>query len=99
MSDSNNNVTRPTRGYNLLNFGKGMSIASLVLGICGLIAWYNPLFGYPIAIVGIILGIIGKKKGGKRMAIAGIICSAISLVATLANSIAGALLLGGYFDK
>lgn len=100
MSDSNNNYTQPTGGYNPQDFGyssapepeqKGMSIASLVLGICGLLAWCFPLFGYPINIVGIILGVIGMKKGGRGMAIAGIVCSVIGLVLTIINSVAGVL--------
>lgn len=70
---------------------KGMSIASLVLGCCGIIAWCIPLLGYPVTIVGIILGCLGMKKGGKKLAIAGIILSAIFLVATLINSILGAM--------
>lgn len=68
-----------------------MSIASLVLGCCGIIAWCIPLLGYPVTIVGIILGCLGMKKGGKKLAIAGIILSAIFLVATLINSILGAM--------
>lgn len=71
---------------------KGMSIASLVLGIVGLVAWCLPLLGYPVSIVGIILGAVGMKKGGKGMAIAGIILCALCLIATLVNSIAGAMM-------
>ncbi len=108
MSDSNNNDTQGTGGYNPQDFGyssapepekKGMSIASLVLGICGFIAWCIPLFGYPVTIVGIILGVIGMKKGGKGMAIAGIVCSAISLVLTVINSVAGVLLATGMLNS
>ena len=71
---------------------KGLSIASMVLGICGFLAWCLPLLGYPVSIVGLILGCIGIKKGGKGMAIAGIIMSAITLVLTLGNSILGVLM-------
>lgn len=70
---------------------KGLSIASLVLGCCGIIAWCLPLFGYPVTIAGIICGCLGMKKGGKTLAIIGIILSAIFLIATLANSIAGVM--------
>lgn len=69
---------------------KGMSIASLVLGCFGLVAWCLPLLGYPVTIAGLVLGIIGIKKGGKGLAIAGIILSAIFLICTLVNSILGA---------
>lgn len=105
MSDSNNNYT--TGGSQMPDYGyvpeqgpeqKGMSIASLVLGCCGFIAWCIPLFGYPVTIVGIILGAIGMKKGGRGMAIAGIICSSITLVLTLINSVAGVLQYTGYWS-
>lgn len=72
---------------------KGMSIASLVLGIVGLAAWCLPLLGYPVSIVGIILGAVGMKKGGKGMAIAGIILCALCLIATLINSILGVAMM------
>lgn len=70
---------------------KGLSIASLVLGCCGIVAWCIPLFGYPVTIAGLITGIMGMKKGGKTLAIIGIVLSAIFLLATLGNSIAGVM--------
>lgn len=71
---------------------KGFSIASMILGIVGFIAWCIPLLGFPVTIVGLILGILGIKKGGKGMAIAGIIMCAITLVLTIVNSALGAYL-------
>lgn len=71
---------------------KGMSIASMVLGICGFLAWCLPIFGYPVSIVGLVLGILGIKKGGRSMAIAGIIMCSITLALTLGNSILGVIL-------
>ncbi len=71
---------------------KGMSIASMVLGIVGLIAWCIPIIGGPVGIVGLILGIVGMKKGGKGMAIAGIIMSVITIILAVINAIAGAAL-------
>lgn len=71
---------------------KGMSIASMVLGICGFVAWCLPLIGYPVTVVGLILGIVGMKKGGKGMAIAGIVMCSITLALTLCNSFLGAYL-------
>ena len=61
---------------------QNVSITSLVLGICGIIF-------YP---VGLILGIIGIKKGGKGMAIAGIIMCSITLLLTIGNSVLGAMI-------
>lgn len=55
--------------------GKGLAIASMVLGILG-------FFCYGItSIIGLILGCVAKGKGCRSgMATAGIICSAISIV-------------------
>ncbi len=69
----------PTNGSN------GMAIGSLVCGILGLLGscWCCGL-NLIVSIVGLVLGIIGKKKAGKSgMALAGIICSAIGLVISL----------------
>lgn len=62
--------------------GKGMSIAALVLGICSLVI---PYAGIATAIVGLILGVIGKRKANEvgastGMATAGIVMSIIALV-------------------
>ena len=59
--------------------GKGMAVASLVLGIvCVALMcfWYLAL---PSGIVGLILGIVAKKKGQKGMATAGVVLSIIGL--------------------
>jgi uncharacterized membrane protein len=69
--------------------GKGMAIASLVLGIVGLLAWCLPLCGAPVTICGIIFGILGLKSDGRKMAIAGIILAVIGLVATIINGAIG----------
>ena len=71
---------------------KGLSLTSMILGIAGFLAWCIPLLGFPVCITGLILGIIGIKKGGKGMAIAGIILCSITLLLTLGNSILGAIM-------
>lgn len=73
-----------------MNETKGFSIASMVLGIVGFLAWCIPLFGYPVCITGLVLGIVGLNKGGKGMAIAGIIMCSITLLFTVINSAIGA---------
>lgn len=79
---------------------KGLSIASLVLGILSFIACCIPIVGYPVEIVAIILGVIGMKKGGRTLAIIGIVCAAIALVLTIINSVAGAMIAtSGYLDS
>ena len=60
--------------------GKGMAVSSLVLGIVSIVLmclWYVSI---PCGIVGLVLGILAKKKGQKGMATAGIVLSIIGLV-------------------
>ena len=45
-----------------MNKQNNKAIAGLVLGITSLLAWLLPLLGYPVSIVGIIMGALGKKK-------------------------------------
>jgi hypothetical protein len=68
----------------------GTSIASLVLGIASFVAWLLPLAGYPVSIVGLVLGITGRRRLRTGIGTAGLVCSSIGLALTLANSSAGA---------
>lgn len=70
----------------------GSAIASLVLGIIGIIAWILPLVGFPVTIVGLVLGFKGKSSDKKGLAIAGIVLCIITLIFTALNSIMGAYL-------
>lgn len=72
---------------------KGISIASFILGIIGLIAWILPFLGYPITILGLIFSIVSNKKSKNKYSKIGIILSAIALGLTLLNSIAGVILV------
>ena len=64
----------------------GLAIASMVLGICSIVFCCG---GAPFAIPSLIMGIIAIKQanrgeaGGKGMAVAGVVMSAIILVLTL----------------
>jgi len=69
-----------------------MAIASLVLGLIGLVAWCCPLVGLPINITGLVLGIKSKNSPNRGMAIAGIILCIIGLVLTLINAVVGVYL-------
>ena len=78
-----------------------MGIASLVLGIiaiiigivsAGLFGWLGAI----IAIVGIILGAIGRKNPEKSgLATAGLVCSIIGLILCLIFYLACAACVGG----
>lgn len=58
---------------------KGLSIASMVLGIVSIVLCCIYYISIPSSILAIIFGAIGMKKGGKGMAIAGIVCGIIGL--------------------
>lgn len=62
---------------------QGLSIASLVLGIFAILSSLLWIVSIPLAIIAIILGFIGKGKGGKGMALAGIILAGISIVISI----------------
>ncbi|GAA4065805.1 MULTISPECIES: DUF4190 domain-containing protein [Actinomadura] len=58
----------------------GMAVASLVLGIAGLPALVLCGLGVPMALVGMVLGIIAAARGGRRAtAVAGVVCSTLTL--------------------
>lgn len=62
---------------------KGQSVASMVLGIISITTFCIPFLPIVLAAVALILGIMSmvNKKGGRNLAIAGIICGAVGLVA------------------
>ena len=70
----------------------GSAIASLVLGILGLIAAILPIAGLPVTITGFCLGksAVGSKSRG--MALAGMTLSLIGLMLAAVNGYFGALM-------
>ena len=78
---------------------KGMAIASMVLGIVAVVLLCVAWISVPAAIVGLILGIVARKKvvageaGGQGMATAGIVLSIIALIIVIILLIAGASML------
>lgn len=75
-----------------------MAIASLILGIISLVLSFFGLGMVSVftAIIGIILGILGRKDPEKKgMATAGLVCSIIALVIGVIMWIACAAIVGG----
>ena len=79
--------------------GKNISIAALVCGILGLVGGAIPVvqyFTFVLAIVGIVLGVKGRKAGGGSMATAGMVLGIIGTVLTIVGVVcvvcAGALI-------
>lgn len=68
----------------------GKATISLVLGIIGLLAWFIPIAGVPITIIGLIFGIKGLKAAKRGIAMAGLVLSIIGLLATIVNASIGA---------
>lgn len=85
----NNNVPQ--------NQPKGLAIASMVLGIVAIVLFCIPYVCIPAGIVAIILGgvSLATKKGGKGMAIAGLVCAIIGIAVYVILSIIGASILSG----
>ena len=78
---------------------KGMSIASLVLGIASFVFMKVSLLWLACGVLAIIFGVKGKKKNGVGMAKAGMILGIISLsifaLAVIAGLFLGASILAG----
>jgi DNA-directed RNA polymerase subunit RPC12/RpoP len=70
--------------------GQGKATASLVLGLCSLVMWLCPIVGIAISIIGIVLGAQANAVQRRGTATAGIVCSVIGLVLSLANAALGA---------
>ncbi|MCI8771835.1 MAG: DUF4190 domain-containing protein [Lachnospiraceae bacterium] len=77
---------------NKSNGGAGLAIASMVLGIVALVLICIPYLPAPLGLIGIVLaGVsLGCGKEGKGMAIAGLVCSIISLIPTIFAIVVGA---------
>jgi len=81
QNNTNEYITKPKKDHALVSF---------ILGLIGIIAWFIPIIGFPVTIIGLIFG-INSLKGKKRgMALAGVILCTIFLLATGINSIIGA---------
>jgi len=74
-----------------------MAVASMVLGIVSIVFSFIGglnFVGLVVGIVGLVLGILAKKKAPSGMATAGIVCSIIGIVLTALVLVACAACLG-----
>jgi len=59
---------------------KGLAIASLVLGIIGVVTSWFFFVGLPVSLLGLALAIVGRRRvQGKGMATAGLVLSIIGV--------------------
>mgnify|MGYP002084183088 CR=1 FL=1 len=78
--------------------GKTQAIIGLILGLVSIIAWFIPLVGFPVTVIGIVFSALGlKSQTNKGKAVAGLVLSIIFLVITLINSIMGAILASSLY--
>lgn len=68
------------------------AVASLILGLVSIVTWLFPIAGYITTILAIVFATKGRHSEKKGMATAGLVLGIIFLVATLLNSILGAVL-------
>lgn len=73
MEEENKTVETPVQE------SKGLSIASMVLGIVSVVLFCIWYISVPCAILAIIFGIVGMKKGGKGMGVAGLVLGIVAL--------------------
>lgn len=63
---------------------KGYNIVALIFGIISILtSCLVPVIPFATAIVSIIFGVLGIKKDGKGMGIAGLICSIVAMIMQL----------------
>jgi hypothetical protein len=78
----------------------GPGIASLVLGIIGVVIFWVPFVGLPVSIVGLALAAVGMKRiDGKGFAVAGLVLSIIGVIlgGCITAATISALLHTGYY--
>lgn len=85
----------PTSTHKPENESVGLAVASMVCGICSLVlACCVPYVPFILALIGVILGGVSLSghRGGKGMAIAGLVTSIISLIPAVMVVLVGASL-------
>jgi hypothetical protein len=91
-------------GYGPPQPKNGLGTAALVLGILGLVFFWTIFGGFILGLLGLIFGIIGRKRASRGeatnggSALAGAICGGIAVVATIAIIAAGAAFFSNHKD-
>ena len=73
------------------------AMVGFVLGLVGIIAWFLPIIGFPVTVLGIIFSSLGINSLNKNKAIAGLILSIIFLIVTLINSFLGVIMTSALY--
>src|SRR5579863_6740502 len=69
--------------------GNGLAVAGMICGILSIVLFWVPVFGWILALLGVIFGAVGISKAnkvgkGKGMAIAGLACGLLSVLISIA---------------
>lgn len=75
------------------------ALTGFILGLCSIIAWFIPLIGFPVTVLGIVFSALGLNSNRKAMAVSGLVLSIIFFLITLINSIAGAVIMSTYVSN
>ena len=75
------------------------ALVGFILGLCSIVAWFIPLIGFPVTVLGIIFSTLGLNSNRKSLSITGIVLSVIFFVITLINSITGAIMMSNYYSN
>ena len=74
----------------------GLSVTAMVLGIISVVIMCIWFISLPLAIMAIIFGSLGASKGGKGMAVAGMVCGIVAI--TIILMVILIMLLTGSFN-
>lgn len=92
--NNNGNMYNQYGGNRYNGESAGLGVASMVLGIVSIVLMCWPYISIPASIVGLILGAMGKNKtAGRGMAIAGLVCSLVTLIIDIVILATGASIL------
>ncbi|HIW73825.1 MAG TPA: DUF4190 domain-containing protein [Firmicutes bacterium] len=71
----------------------GKATLSLIMGLCSILGCFVPLAGVITGVIGIPIGLVGRKTTARGMATAGLALSIVFLIVSVLNWIAGIVLM------
>ena len=79
---------------------EGSNVTGLVLGIISCLAWYLPIIGFPVSIIGLVFSVRENKKPRPNsskftQAEVSMILNTVGLIVTVINSFLGSLIGAG----
>ena len=97
-----NNVSNTNLSPAPVQGGPGLAIASMVLGICGVV--FGCCFywvAFILGVIGLILGAVAlaKKTRGRGMAIAGLVLSIVTIAFGVIGLVCGAAVYSGVLGQ